>query len=129
PALRPTRGHPPFHPLDVALVWSRVCDHTRQVKNGFAVPKNSYARSFEPCALELSRHMTIQDVAEHLQVSWDTIKDIQARNLQRRFGKPKLHKLKQIAIDEIAVGKGHRYLTVVLNLLSGVVVFVGDGKG
>src|SRR5947209_17350476 len=73
--------------------------------------------------------MTIQDVAKHLQVSWDTIKDIQARSLQRRFGKPKLHKLKQIAIDEICIGKGHRYLTVVLNLLSGAVVFVGDGKG
>lgn len=73
--------------------------------------------------------MTIQDVAEHLQVSWDTIKDIQGHNLQRRFGKPKLHKLQQIAIDEIAVAKGQRYLTVVLNLLSGVVVFVGDGKG
>ena len=37
--------------------------------------------------------------------------------------------LRQIAIDEIAVGKGHRYLTVVLNLESGAVVFVGDGKG
>jgi transposase len=68
-------------------------------------------------------------VANHLQVCWDTVKDIQARSLQRRFGKPKLHKLKQIAIDEIAIGKGHRYVTVVLNLLSGVVVFVGDGKG
>jgi len=73
--------------------------------------------------------MTILDVAEHLQVSWDTVKDIQARSLQRRFGKPKLHKLTQIAIDEIAVGKGHHYLTVVLNLLTGAVVFVGDGKG
>ncbi len=62
--------------------------------------------------------MTIQDVAEHLQMSWDTIKDIQARSLQRRFGKPKLHKLTQIAIDEIAIGKGHRYVTVVLNLLT-----------
>ena len=31
--------------------------------------------------------------------------------------------------DEIAIGKGHRYVTVVLNLRSGAVVFVGDGKG
>jgi len=101
----------------------------RQVKIGFADPKKRYTRSFERYVLELSRHMTIKDVAEHLQVSWDTIKDIQAGNLQRRFGKPKLHKLRQIAIDEIAVAKGQRYLTVVLNLLSGAVVFVGDGKG
>src|SRR5262249_409822 len=33
------------------------------------------------------------------------------------------------AIDEIAIAKGHRYLTIVLDLESGAVVFVGDGKG
>jgi len=105
------------------------CDRVRQIKLGFADPKKHYTRAFERYVLELSQHMTIQDVAEHLQVSWDTVKDIQARSLQKRFGKPKLHKLQQIAIDEIAIGKGHHYLTVVLNLLTGAVVFVGDGKG
>ena len=105
------------------------CGLARQVKLGFADPKKHYSRAFERYVLELSQHMTIQDVAEHLQVGWDMVKDIQARSLQKRFGKPKLHKLKQIAIDEIAIGKGHHYLTVVLNLLTGAVVFVGDGKG
>jgi transposase len=125
----PIGGRATFVTLEVARVWCPVCDHVRQVKIGFADPKKRYTRCFERYALELSRHMTIKDVAEHLQVSWDTIKDIQARNLQRRFGKPKLHKLREIAIDEIAVGKGHHYVTVVLNLRSGAVVFVGDGKG
>ena len=73
--------------------------------------------------------MTIQDTARHLGVSWDVIKDIQKRYLQRRFSRPKLGKLKQIAIDEINIGKGYRYLTVVLDLKTGAVVFVGDGKG
>jgi transposase len=113
----------------VPRVYCFACGQVLQVKLAFADPKKRYTRSFERYVLELSRHMTIQDVAGHLQVSWDTVKDIQASNLRRRFGKPKLHKLKQIAIDEIAVGKGHHYLTVVLNLLSGAVVFVGDGKG
>jgi transposase len=113
----------------VPRVWCMACDQVRQVKLRFADPKKHYTRAFERYALELSRHMTIQDVAEHLQVGWDTIKGIQARSLQRRFGKPKLHKLREIAIDEIAIGKGHHYLTVVLNLLSGAVVFVGEGKG
>jgi transposase len=125
----PIGAKPTFVTLDVARVWCPVCDGVRQVKVGFADPKKRYTRSFERYALELSRHMTIKDVADHLQVSWDTIKDIQARNLQRRFGKPKLHKLREIAIDEIAIGKGHHYVTVVLNLRSGAVVFVGDGKG
>lgn len=120
-------------PVEIRFKVPRVlcfgCGTARQVELGFADPKRHYTRAFERYALELSRRMTIKDVAEHLRVSWDTIKDIQARSLARRFGKPKLHKLRQIAIDEVAIGKGHRYLTVVLNLLTGAVVFVGDGKG
>jgi transposase len=73
--------------------------------------------------------MTIRDVALHLAVGWDLIKEIQKRDLSRRFAKPKLKHLRRIAIDEIAVAKGHRYLTVVMDLESGAVVFVGDGKG
>ena len=56
--------------------------------------------------------MTIKAVAHHLQVSWDTIKDIQATSLQAASALAKLRKLKQIAIDEIAIGKGHNYFTV-----------------
>jgi transposase len=125
----PIGGKPVRLAFKVPRVLCFACGQVRQVKLGFADPKKRYTRAFERYALELSRHMTIRDVADHLQVSWDTIKDIQARSLQRRFGKPKLGKLQQIAIDEIAIGKGHRYLTVVLDLLSGAVVFVGDGKG
>jgi len=72
--------------------------------------RRSYTEPFERYALDLLRHMTIQDVAEHLNVSWDLIKDIQKRDLARRFARPKLKHLRQIAIDEISIGKGHRYL-------------------
>lgn len=125
----PIGGKPTFVEFKVPRVCCFSCGAIRQVKLGFADPKKHYTRAFERYVLDLSRSMTIKDVADHLQVSWDTVKDIQARSLERRFGKPKLHKLKQIAIDEIAIGKGHRYVTVVLDLLSGAVVFVGDGKG
>jgi transposase len=125
----PIGARPVLLQFKVPRVLCFVCGTVRQIKLGFADPRKHYTRAFERYVLELSRHMTILDVAEHLQVSWDTVKDIQARSLQKRFGKPKLRRLKQIAIDEIAIGKGHRYVTVVLNLLSGAVVFVGDGKG
>jgi transposase len=125
----PIGAKPTFIELKVPRVLCFACGTVRQVKVPFAAPKKRYTRAFERYALELSQLMTIQDVARHLGVSWDTIKEIQAAALQRRFGKPKLGKLKQIAIDEIAIGKGHQYFTVVLNLLSGAVVFVGEGKG
>jgi transposase len=118
-----------FVVLPVPRVKCKVCGVVRQVTVSFADPRRSYTKSFERYVLELSRRMTISDVARHLDVSWDLIKEIQKRYLTRRFAKPKLKHLRQIAIDEISVAKGHRYLTVVLDLESGAVVFVGDGKG
>jgi len=125
----PIGKQPVFINFKVPRVLCLGCQKLRQVKITFADPKKHYTHAFERYALELTRLMTIQDVADHLAVGWDTIKDIQARYLQRRFGKPKLHKLRQIAIDEINIGKGHRYLTIVLDLETGAVVYVGDGKG
>jgi transposase len=120
---------PTFVLVKVARVICFQCEHTRQVKVPFADPRRTYTHSFERYALELSKCTTIQDAACHLNVSWDIIKDIQKRNLQRRFDKPKLKNLKEIAIDEVAVGKGHQYFTLVLDLRTGAVVYVGDGKG
>jgi transposase len=113
----------------IPRVACQRCGVIRQVAVDFADPRRTYTKAFERYALELSRRMTILDVARHLGVSWDIIKDIQKRDLSRRYAKPKLKGLRRIAIDEIAVFKGHRYLTVVLDLESGAVVFVGDGKG
>jgi transposase len=113
----------------IPRVACQACGVVRQVEVAFADPRRTYTKAFERYALELSRRMTILDTARHLGVSWDIVKDIQKRDLSHRYAKPKLKKLRRIAIDEIAVGKGHRYLTVVLDLKSGAVVFVGDGKG
>jgi transposase len=115
--------------LAIPRVACQACGVVRQVAVAFADPRRTYTTAFERYALELSRRMTILDTARHLGVSWDIVKDIQKRDLSHRYAKPKLKKLRRIAIDEIAVAKGHRYLTVVLDLKSGAVVFVGDGKG
>jgi transposase len=115
--------------LPVPRAWCPECLVVRQVDLGFAEPRVHYTKAFARYALELSRHMTIQDVAHHLGVGWDLIKEIQKAYLQRRFRKPRLRGLRLIAIDEISIGHGQRYLTVVLDLESGAVVFVGDGKG
>jgi transposase len=136
------RGHcvrrfqaPPIGGKPVTIVFSvpRVeclsCGAVRQASILFADERQRHTKSFERYALDLSRHMTILSVARHLQVGWDLVKDIQKRYLHRRFSRPKLGKLKLLAIDEIAVAKGQKYLTVVMDLESGAVVFVGDGRG
>jgi transposase len=125
----PIGSKPVYLALPVPRVECRACGAIRQVKIGFADRRVSYTRAFRRYALELSRYMTIKDVAEHLGISWDVIKEIQKEDLQRRFGRPKLKHLRRIAIDEISTAKGHRYLTIVLDLESGAVVHVGRGKG
>ncbi len=114
--------------LGIARVFCQKCWITRQVKVDFADEHQRHARSFERYVLELSRHMTIQGVAKHLQIGWDTVKEIQKRHLERHYTKPKLKRLKEIAIDEICIGK-HKFLTIVLDLHTGAVVFVGNGRG
>ena len=125
----PIGGKPVYLTLAVPRVECHGCGMVRQVKIGFADPRVTYTKAFQRYALELSLYMTIKDVAEHLGVSWDVIKDIQKTDLKRRFDRPKLKHLRQIAIDEISTAKGHVYLTIVMDLQSGVVVHVGRGKG
>ena len=125
----PMGSKPVYLRMAVPRVECRRCHLVRQVKIGFADPRVTYSHAFERYALELSQYMTIQDVASHLCISWDVVKEIQKADLKRRFDRPKLKHLRQIAIDEISTAKGHVYLTIVLDLESGAVVHVGRGKG
>ncbi len=63
-----------------------------------------------------------------MDVGWDLIKEIDKDDL-KKFQNPSLKDVKQIAIDEISIGKRHRYVTVVLDIETGAVIFLGDGKG
>lgn len=121
---RPVRLH-----MDVPKVECQACGARRRVEVAFADPKRQHTRGFERYVMELLQFMTPQDVSFHLGISWDLANDIQKRRLKSRFEKPRLKKLKRIAIDEIHLGKKHKFLTLVLDLDTGAVVFVGEGKG
>jgi transposase len=125
----PIGSRPVLIHLPIARVECQKCALVRQVQVKFARERVSYTRSFERYVLELSACMTIQDLARHLDVSWDMVKGIQKRYLGKKFGRPRLRKVRQIAIDEIHVGRGRRFATVVLDLKSGAVLFVGKGRG
>ena len=113
---------------DIPRLECKECKTVRQSEIGFADPRFTYTKALGRYVLDLARHMTISDVSRHLRLSWDIIKNIQKRYLQKKYARPNLNELERIAIDEIYVGK-RGYLTVVLDVLSGAVVFVGDGKG
>lgn len=115
--------------VKIQRVQCTECECIRQEDIHFLTGKRRYTNRFLRLVVELSRIGTIQDVARFLHVSWDTVKDIQKRYLQRHYGNPDLNGLEYIGIDEFAVSTGHVYKTIVVNLLTGQVVYIGDGKG
>lgn len=56
-------------------------------------------------------------------------KDIHFRYLERHYSPSSLDGVDCIVIDEFAVKKGHIYKTIVIDLRTGRVLYVGDGKG
>ena len=118
-----------FIDLPVQRIECTKCQAVRQEKIQFADEHKRYTHAFERLALDLSKYMTIKGVSHHLGVSWDLVKGIQKINLNKRYRLPKLAKIKRIAIDEIYQGKKLGYLTIVMDLQRGAVVFVGNGKG
>jgi transposase len=77
---------------------------------------------------ELCRMLTVQEVADHLGLGWKTVKQIDKAFLEKTYGQTDYRDLTVLAVDEIAVHKGHRYMTVVLDYLTGRVVWVGADR-
>ena len=73
--------------------------------------------------------MTLADVSALAGLSWDTVKDIVKKQLQHDYGRPRLKALKYLAVDEIYVGRRKKFYTLVLDLESGQIVWVGHGRG
>ena len=72
---------------------------------------------------------SINCILRHILLSFTRLGRYKKSTLGQQCSKPCLKHLKTIAIDEIAVRKGHIYLTVVMDMDSGAMVFVGNGKG
>ena len=107
----------------------KECDFDQQENIPFATGSRSYTHRFAKYVVDLLRGMTLQDVSNHLGVSWDTIKEIHSSYLERHYSPPSLDGVENIGIDEFAVRKGHVSKTIVVDLDSGRIIYVGDGKG
>lgn len=98
-----------------------------------AVPwLDRYARMtkrFAESVARLAQVLPIKQVAEHCGLSWDTVKTIDRAALEARLGPVDLTGVRQIAIDEFAIQKGHRYATSVVDLVTSRVLWVGRGRG
>jgi transposase len=104
------------------------CGKTLREPIPFAKGKRQRLKAFDRCVVELCQIATIKHVAQFLSLGWDTVKEIFKEHLEHRFQKRKLKKVRHIAIDEFSIRKNHQYMTVVLDLDSGEILYVNEGK-
>lgn len=100
----------------------------RQESRDVASPCRRYTSALARLVIELCEQTTIQAVADYTGLDWETVRDILKTELRRRVQRRCYSRVRRLAIDEIAVRKGHRYLTVVVDLDSGCVLFVVPGR-
>ena len=115
--------------VNIPRVFCNNCKAIRQVNLSFADPKKHYTRSLERLVIDLCRMMTIADVADFTGLSWDTVKDIDKEYLRDKYKSVSLADVRDIAIDEVYLGRKRKYITIVMDLQSGRVIHVGKGKG
>lgn len=104
------------------------CRTIRTEGHSFLGSYRRYTLRFERAVADLCRHLPIKQVAEHFGLSWHAVKEIDKRRLEREVGTPCYDGLRLLAVDEVAIHKGHTYLTTVLDLETGRIVWVGKGR-
>ena len=110
-------------------IWCPRCNAVRVEHLEFADAGQHVTHRLANYAVQLcTLGLSVKQVAEHLDLDRKTVKALEKEALQTQFGKTNYAGLRQLAIDEIAIRKGHNYMTVVLDYQSGRVVWMGEGR-
>lgn len=94
----------------------------------FFEPSRRVTKRFARYIHNLCKVLTVQDVARHCNLDWKTVKEIDKTFLEEEYGQTDYSDLTILAVDEISVRRGHTYMTVVLDYLTGRVVWMGEGR-
>lgn len=73
--------------------------------------------------------MTLSDIAGWLFLSWDTVKTVVQRRLEKDYRRIGYRQVRAIAIDELYLGRARKYVTLVIDMASGRIIWVGQGRG
>ena len=119
--------------LDVNILYCLNCKKREVEELKFlSHPKARITSLLERSIIELREHMCISAIAKYYDLDWRLVKDTEKRHLEKKYRHIRLRDVRVIGIDELFVTrkKGvEKYITVVRDLESGTVLFVGKGKG
>ena len=114
--------------VDYRKVWCSRCFGARVERLSFAEASCRVTLRLARYIYELCKELPVTKVAEHLGLDPKTVKAVDRMFLEQEFGATDYTGLSILAIDEIAVRRGHSYMTVVLDYQTGRVVWMGEGR-
>lgn len=107
------------------------CGGTHVESFPWEAPGHRMTRRFFERIAALCTRLPVSAVAHLSGLSWDTVTRVDKTAIRLAIGPdgPSLEGLRWIGVDEVSRTGGHVYFTVVTDLKSGHVVWIGDGKG
>ena len=84
-----------------------------------------YTRRFVIAVGRRCRTATIKDVAQEMDLHWETVKEIDKLSMQEQLDRAGPAEPTAIGIDEIAIGPGHTYRIIVSDLNSKRAIWFG----
>jgi transposase len=100
----------------------------RVIKLAWAEPTSRFTALFERLAIDWLTAASQRAVAEHLDLSWDEIHGIQERAVERGLERRKAESVALLGVDEKAFRKGHKYFTLVNDLVRSRVLYVAEDR-
>ncbi len=115
--------------VHVPRCFSRETGKFFDFSPSFAPRGCSYTLGLARFVAGLFRIMSMTDLAAFTGLSWDTVKRIASCHMAKDVGKIDLKKVHFLSIDEVYLGKLHKFITIVINWESGQILYVAKGKG
>lgn len=100
----------------------------RVVQLPWAEPTSRFTALFERLAIDWLKAASQSAVAAQLGLSWDEIHGIQERAVERGLERRKAEAVPVLGVDEKAFQKGHKYFTLVNDLLRSRVLHVAEDR-
>lgn len=114
--------------INVHKIWCQKCDKKAWIEPFFACGKLPMTKSFIKYIIQLTAMTTLLCVALFLGLQWKTVKNIDKANLSKRAKQFSFKKLRYISIDEIAIKKGHKYMTIFTDISTGQIIHAVEGR-
>ena len=103
--------------FEVRRLVCRCCGQVRRERLEFLADNPLYTKRFAWFVGRRCRASTIKDVADELNLDWQTVKELDKQYMRAQLARAGTPGPKAVGIDEISIKKGHTYRIVVSDLV------------